>query len=119
MDNRTELQSKQTKKIDETLASMENLTKKETKRTPYIEKASKAARDFLSKTLNVSDLKIIKSRNINNKWVLEAEVFEESSFIKSLGLPTKVKDRNIYSVCLKDNFEVEYYERLDQFHSSN
>jgi hypothetical protein len=123
MDNITELHSEQTKKRDDMFAGIRNLNKVETriglKKSAYIEKVAEAACDFLKKTLNVTDLKIIKSKNINNKWVLEAEVFEESAFIKSIGLPTKVKDRNIYSVCLNDNFEVESYERFDEFRPGN
>ncbi len=40
-------------------------------------------------------------------------MYEESSFIKSLGLATKVQDRNIYAIELNDNLEVVSYSRKD------
>jgi hypothetical protein len=76
-----------------------------------IEEARKAVAEFLRKTLNVKDVKVIKAAKAGDGWEAEAEVYEESSFIKSLGLPTRVQDRNIYEVKLTDNLEVEAYER--------
>jgi hypothetical protein len=79
-----------------------------------IEKVGKAVEDFLKKTLGVKDVKVIKTAKVSDGWEAEAEVYEESSFIKSLGLPTRVQDRNIYAVKLNDSLEVESYERKGQ-----
>lgn len=79
-----------------------------------IEEARKAVSEFLKKTLNVKDVKVIKAAKAGDGWESEAEVYEESSFIKSLGLPTRVQDRNIYEVKLNDNLDVESYERKGQ-----
>ncbi len=57
---------------------------------------------------------MVKADKIGDGWEAEAEVYEASSFIKSLGLSTKVQDRNIYAVKLNNNFEVEAYERKGQ-----
>ncbi len=76
-----------------------------------IEEARKAVAEFLRKTLNVKDVKVIKTAKAGDGWETEAEVYEESSFIKSLGLPTRVQDRNIYAVKLNSSFEVDSYER--------
>ena len=76
-----------------------------------IEEAKKGVMEFLKKTLNVKDVKVIKTAKVSDGWEAEAEVYEESSFIKSLGLPTRVQDRNIYAVKLNDSLEVESYER--------
>ncbi len=76
-----------------------------------IEEVRKVVSDFLKKTLNVKDAKVIKVAKVSDGWETEAEVYEESSFIKSLGLPTRVQDRNIYVVKLNDNLEVQSYER--------
>ena len=76
-----------------------------------IEEAKKAVSEFLKKTLNVKDVKVIKASKVGDGWESEAEVYEESSFIKSLGLSTKVQDRNIYAVKLNGALEVESYER--------
>ncbi len=79
-----------------------------------IEKVGKAVEDFLKKTLGVKDVKVIKTSKVSDGWEAEAEVYEESSFIKSLGLPTRVQDRNIYAVKLNGSLEVESYERKGQ-----
>lgn len=75
-----------------------------------IEKAGRAVSEFLKKTLNVKDVRVIKAAKVGEGWETEAEVYEESSFIKSLGLPTRVRDKNIYEVKLDDNLEVQSYE---------
>ena len=76
-----------------------------------IEEAKKTVVEFLRNTLNVKDVKVIKAAKVGDGWESEAEVYEESSFIKALGLPTRVQDRNIYAVKLDDRLEVESYER--------
>jgi len=76
-----------------------------------IDEAGQAVVEFLKNTLHVQDVKVIKATKVDDGWEAEAEVYEESSFLKSVGLPTKVQDRNIYAVTLSDNLEVESYER--------
>ncbi len=77
-----------------------------------IEDTRKAVIDFLKKVLGVNDVKVIKATKVGDGWEAEAEVFEENSFIKSLGLPTRVQDRNVYAVKLDDGLEVQSYERM-------
>jgi len=79
-----------------------------------IEEAKGKVSEFFKKTLNVEDVKVIKAAKVGDGWEAEAEVYEESSFIKSLGLPTRVQDRNIYEVKLTDNLEVQSYERKEK-----
>ena len=67
--------------------------------------------EFLQKALDAKDVKVIGATKVDNEWHVEAEVYEENSFLKSLGLPTKVQDRNNYMVKLNDSLEVESYER--------
>ena len=76
-----------------------------------IGEAGQAVVEFLKNTLHVQEVKVIKATKVDNGWEAEAEVYEESSFLKSVGLPTKVQDRNIYAVKLSGNLEVESYER--------
>ncbi len=76
-----------------------------------IEEAKNTVIEFLQKVLDISDIKVIGATKIDNQWHIEAEVYEDNSFIKSLGLPTKVRDKNIYDVSLNENMEVESYER--------
>lgn len=83
-----------------------------------IEEVRKAVAGFLRKTLDVQDVKVIKATKVGSGWESEAEVYEESSFIKSLGLPTRVQDRNIYVVKIDEGLEVQSYERKGQTKSS-
>lgn len=75
-----------------------------------VDAVRKTAGEFLKKTLNVKDVKIIKAAREGGGWDVDAEVYEESSFIKSLGLSTKVQDRNIYAIRLDENLEVQSYQ---------
>ncbi|OHB78570.1 MAG: hypothetical protein A2Z25_14755 [Planctomycetes bacterium RBG_16_55_9] len=61
--------------------------------------------------LDVEQVKVIKVTKVDGGWETEAEVYEESSFLKSLGLPSRIQDRNIYLVKLDDDLEIESYER--------
>ena len=74
----------------------------------------KTVSEFLKATLNVKDVKVTKVTKADEDWETEAEVYEESSFIKALGLSTKVQDRNFYEVKLNNSLEVESYNRKGQ-----
>ena len=78
-----------------------------------INDAGRAVGEFLKKTLRANDVKLIKTTKVGDSWEAEAEVYEESSFIKALGLPTRVRDRNVYLVRLNGGLEVESYERKE------
>lgn len=67
--------------------------------------------EFLKDALDVEQVKVIKVAKADGGWETEAEVYEENSFLKSVGLPTRVQDRNIYAVRLNDDLQVESYER--------
>ncbi len=79
-----------------------------------MEEVRKMASEFLKRAIDVKGEKVIKVAKVDGGWEAEVEVYEESSFIKSLGLPTRVQDRNIYGVKLNDSLEVESYERKGQ-----
>lgn len=79
-----------------------------------IEEVGRVASEFLRQTLNVKDVRIIKAAQNSDGWETQAEVYEESSFIKSLGLRTRVLDRIIYSVKVNSSLEIESYEREGQ-----
>jgi hypothetical protein len=80
-----------------------------------IEKVSELVSEFLKKVLDVKEVRVIRIAKVGDGWQSEAEVYEESSFIKSIGLPTRVRDRNIYAVKLNNSLEVESYKRNGQF----
>jgi hypothetical protein len=73
--------------------------------------AAKMVSTFLKKTLTVKDVKVIMATKVTEGWETKAEVYEENSFIKSLGCSSKVPDKNYYAVKLNDDLEVESYER--------
>ncbi len=74
-----------------------------------IEEARNMVKEFLKDSLNVREVKVIKITKDGTGWEAEAEVYEESSFIKALGIPTRVQDRNIYDIKLDENLEVISY----------
>ena len=78
---------------------------------PDIMEAREAAAEFLKKNLKVKEAKVVKAARAGTGWEVEAEVYEESSFMKSLGQATKVQDRNIYSLKMSDTLEVESFEK--------
>ena len=75
-----------------------------------IQKAGDVVREFLKKVLGAKKVKIVRAAKVEDGWEAEAEVYEESSFIKSLGLPTRVTDRNVYEVKLDNALELKSYE---------
>lgn len=79
-----------------------------------IARVGKAVSDFLKQTLNVKNVKVIKITRVDQCWETESEVYEESSFIKVLGLPTRVQDRNFYEVKLNDSLEIESYGQREK-----
>ena len=76
-----------------------------------IETIKPAVVEFLRKVLDTEDVKIIGVTKVGEEWHVEAEVYEESSFLKSLGLPSRVRDKNVYEVKLNERLEIESYER--------
>jgi hypothetical protein len=76
-----------------------------------IENVGKIVTEFLERLLSVDSVRVIAAVKADNVWEVEAEVFEESAFLKSLGLPSRVKDKNHYRVKLNAALEVESYER--------
>ena len=79
-----------------------------------IEEAGRISTEFLKNTLKLQDVKVVKASRDGDGWETEAEVYEESSFIKSLGLRTKVQDRNVYTVKLDEHLGVQSFERKTQ-----
>lgn len=80
-------------------------------RSTDLAEVRKTVLDFLARTLEAKEVQVIKVVATESGWEAEAEVYEESSFIKALGLSTRVKDRNVYKVKLDGELEVQSYER--------
>jgi hypothetical protein len=76
-----------------------------------IEEAGEQAVKFVRKRLGLAEARVIKAARGESGWNVEVEVYEESSFIKALGLPTRVRDRNVYLVSSDDQLSIQSYER--------
>lgn len=76
-----------------------------------IEEIGANAVEFVKKNLRLADARVVRAARGESGWEVEVEVYEESAFIKSLGLPTRVRDRNIYLVKFDDQLSVQSYER--------
>jgi hypothetical protein len=76
-----------------------------------IEEARKAATEFLRGTLQKEGA-IVKMSRTPEGWEVQVEVIEASEYIKALGIPTVVRDRNLYEVRLDDKLEVLSCERI-------
>jgi len=76
-----------------------------------IEIVSRTVAEFLQRVLGTDSVRVVGVNRADDAWEIEAEAFEESSFLKSLGLPSRVRDKNFYRVRLNAALEVESYER--------
>jgi hypothetical protein len=57
---------------------------------------------------------IIKANKTEKGWEVEVEVIEPSEYMKKIGIPKPVYDKNIYRVVLDQNFSLVSYERRPQ-----
>lgn len=78
------------------------------------EDAAKKLISFVS-SMTGNAAKLVKLEKIPDGWLGYAEVYEESAFIKSVGLPSKVMDRNIYEVKMNAALEVVAFARKTDF----
>ncbi|MCS6990065.1 MAG: hypothetical protein NZM06_11175 [Chloroherpetonaceae bacterium] len=80
------------------------------------EQAAKKITEFVGAMTgsNAKLVKLEKTSQDGGGWIGYAEVFEESAFIKSLGLPSRVMDRNLYEVRLNGALEVVAYARKEK-----
>ena len=76
-----------------------------------IEEVRKAATEFLRGTLQKEGA-IVKMSKTPEGWEVQVEVIEPSEFIKALGIPTVVRERNVYEVKLDERLDIVSCERL-------
>ncbi len=77
-----------------------------------IDQVRKVVSDYIKKSLS-DNFKIIKIKGAGKTWIALAEVYEDSAFIKSIGLNTNAKDRNFYRFELDDKMEIIGFEQYD------
>ena len=78
-----------------------------------IEEVRRIVAEFVRGTLQKEGT-IVKTSQTREGWEAQVEVIEPSEYIKALGIPTVVKERNLYEVKLDQNLEVVFYERIGQ-----
>ena len=57
---------------------------------------------------------VVKADKTDKGWEVEVEVVEQSEYMKRIGIPKPVYDKNVYRVILDQNFELVSYERKGQ-----
>lgn len=67
---------------------------------------------FFESFFNAKPSRYLKIAREGEEWEVVAELYEESAFIKQLGINAQVKDRNTYSVILDKQLEVLSYEKI-------
>jgi hypothetical protein len=76
--------------------------------------AKETIKEFLEEHIGSAAQLLKVKKTEEGGWIGEAEIYEDSSFIKSLGLSTNVRDRNIYVVELTEDMEVISYGRKEE-----
>ena len=75
--------------------------------------AKETIKEFLEEHIGSAAQVLKVKKTDEGGWIGDAEIYEDSSFIKSLGLKTNVLDRNIYIVELTEDMEVISYGRKE------
>lgn len=76
-----------------------------------IEEARKVATEFLKGTLQKEGA-VVKMGKAPEGWEVHVEVIEASEYIKALGIPATVRERNLYEVKLDETLDVVSCERI-------
>lgn len=78
-----------------------------------IEGVNRAVLGFLREVLKKEGT-IIKTSKTSEGWEVQVEVIEESAYMKALGIPARVMDRNVYEAKLSEDLDVVSFERVGQ-----
>ena len=79
------------------------------RQTKGIAEAVSVAKELLGK-----EGKIVKAEKTDDGWEIELEVVEQSEYMKKIGIPKPVYDRDIYLVVLDQDLNLLSYERQGQ-----
>lgn len=74
-----------------------------------IAKATSAIKEILNK-----EGEVIKAIKTDSGWEIEFEVVEQSEYMKKIGIPKPVYDKNLYYIVLDNDFNLLSYERKGQ-----
>lgn len=69
--------------------------------------------EFIKEMLDKEGV-VIKANKTDTGWEVEVEVIEQSEYMKRIGIPKPVYDKNVYRVILDQNFDLVSYERKGQ-----
>lgn len=78
-----------------------------------IAEVERTVSDFVKNVLNKKG-RIIKVERNDEGWEAQAEVIEENQFIRALGLPTTVYDKNFYLIRLDHELQVISYDQFKE-----
>lgn len=78
-----------------------------------IREAAESIKNFLEGELQKKG-DIIRLDKTDDGWEAELQIIEESEYIKALGIPTTVYDKNQYIVKLDQNLEVIGFNRREE-----
>jgi hypothetical protein len=78
-----------------------------------IEEVNREVLGFLRDVLKKEGA-IIGTRRTPEGWEVQVEVIEENAYVRALGIPTRVMDRNVYEAKLSDDLEVVSCARAGQ-----
>src|SRR4030042_3005982 len=74
-----------------------------------ITRVASAIKEMLNK-----EGEVVKATKTDSGWEIEFEVVEQSEYMKKIGIPKPVYDKNLYYVLLDNNFNLLSYERKGQ-----
>lgn len=66
---------------------------------------------FIKDTLGEEGRVIKAVKTADGGWEVEVEVIEQSEYMKRIGIPKPVYDKNVYQVIMDKDFNVNSYER--------
>lgn len=69
---------------------------------------------FIKETLDKEGDVVKAVRTSDGGWEVEVEVIEQSEYMKRIGIPKPVYDKNVYRVILDKDSNVTSYERKSQ-----
>ncbi|MFH1192465.1 MAG: hypothetical protein V1655_03245 [bacterium] len=69
---------------------------------------------LFQQTLLNKEGEVVKALKTDIGWEIEFEVVEQSEYMKKIGIPKPVYDRNLFFIVLDHNFNLLSYERKGQ-----
>ena len=75
-------------------------------------KVNKAVSDYIKSEMS-SEFSIASVIKSNENWHITAEVYEESTFLREVGIKTRAKDKNLYQFTLDEKTNIIGFEKVN------